>query len=216
MPWSYSSLKLFEQCPRKYFHLRIERDVKDQMGPEAQAGVVIHKSAEDYVNGAVPKLPKETEHYTPLLDRVRALPGKHLVESKMGLTQDLKPTGFFSDDVWYRGVIDFCAVNGKHATVIDYKTGKIRNDFDQLNMFAATVFATYENVDTINAGYLWLKFRKATNRKYRRDEVPGLWANVLPRVTRMEQQIELEKFPPNPTPLCGWCPVKKCKHWVQR
>ena len=26
--WSYSSLKTFQQCPKKYYHLRIAKDIK--------------------------------------------------------------------------------------------------------------------------------------------------------------------------------------------
>jgi hypothetical protein len=28
--WSYSSIKTFDQCPKKYFHLRIKKDFKDE------------------------------------------------------------------------------------------------------------------------------------------------------------------------------------------
>ena len=29
LQWSYSSLKTFQQCPKKYYHLRIKKDVVD-------------------------------------------------------------------------------------------------------------------------------------------------------------------------------------------
>jgi len=28
--WSFSAIKLFEQCPRKYYHLKIKKDFKDE------------------------------------------------------------------------------------------------------------------------------------------------------------------------------------------
>ena len=27
--WSYSSIKTFDQCPKKYYHLKIAKDVQD-------------------------------------------------------------------------------------------------------------------------------------------------------------------------------------------
>ena len=28
--WSYSSITLFEQCPKKYYHTRVAKDFKDE------------------------------------------------------------------------------------------------------------------------------------------------------------------------------------------
>ena len=27
--WSYSSITLFDQCPKKYYHLRVAKDIKE-------------------------------------------------------------------------------------------------------------------------------------------------------------------------------------------
>ena len=32
--WSYSSISLFDQCPKKYFHLKVEKSVHE---PESEA-----------------------------------------------------------------------------------------------------------------------------------------------------------------------------------
>ena len=32
--WSYSNLSLFQQCPKKYYHLRVAKDFKE---PESEA-----------------------------------------------------------------------------------------------------------------------------------------------------------------------------------
>ena len=33
--WSYSAIKMFEQCQRKYFHLKVKKDYKEPFGGEA-------------------------------------------------------------------------------------------------------------------------------------------------------------------------------------
>ena len=47
--WSYSSLKTFEQCPKKYFHLRVVKDVKDEGSEATIYGQEVHKAAENYI-----------------------------------------------------------------------------------------------------------------------------------------------------------------------
>jgi hypothetical protein len=47
--WSYSSLKTFEQCPKKYYHLRIVKDVKDEGSEATIYGQEVHKAAEEYI-----------------------------------------------------------------------------------------------------------------------------------------------------------------------
>jgi len=53
MKWSYSSISLFQQCPRKYYHLRVAKDIIE---PESEAmlyGTLVHKAAEDYINSNI-------------------------------------------------------------------------------------------------------------------------------------------------------------------
>ena len=52
--WSYSSITLFDQCPKKYYHLRVAKDIKE---PESEAmlyGTAVHKAAEDYIKDDKP------------------------------------------------------------------------------------------------------------------------------------------------------------------
>ncbi|MFK5282824.1 PD-(D/E)XK nuclease family protein, partial [Lacticaseibacillus paracasei] len=47
--WSFSSLKTFQQCPKKYYHTKIARDVVE---PDTQAtlyGKTAHTVAEEYI-----------------------------------------------------------------------------------------------------------------------------------------------------------------------
>ena len=47
--WSYSSLKTFEQCPKKYYHLKVAKDVKDKGSSAMFYGNEVHKAAEQYM-----------------------------------------------------------------------------------------------------------------------------------------------------------------------
>lgn len=66
---------------------------------------------------------------TSFKERIEALARNHpikrvLTELRMGVTKDWEPTGFFAENVWYRGVIDLIIMlaNGD-VIIIDHKTG---------------------------------------------------------------------------------------------
>lgn len=47
-----------------------------------------------------------------------------LTELRIGVTRDFEPTGFFADNVWYRGVVDLVLMlENKDVLIIDHKTG---------------------------------------------------------------------------------------------
>ena len=72
--WSYSSLKLFEQCPRKYYHLRVAKDFEE---PESQAmlyGTQFHEAAEFYIRDGTP-LPPYFSFAKQALDNLKHLSG---------------------------------------------------------------------------------------------------------------------------------------------
>lgn len=207
LPWSYSSLNAFETCPRRYYLTRITRQVKE---PETEAtlhGTEVHKALELAVKGEAP-LPEKYLPYKPLVDRVMATPGERVVEHQFALTGSFKPTGFFDSDAWVRGVIDLGIINRKAGVVLDWKTGKVKTDGDQLKLFAVAAFASFDQLQTVKTGYVWLKHGKLTSANFKREDAPGIWQEFLPRVRRMEKAQEADRWPPNPSGLCrAWCPV---------
>ena len=104
-PWSFSKIKAFEQCPKKFYHLKVAKDYSE---PETEAmfyGTAFHEAAEEYVRNNVP-LPPQFEYAKGGLDALIAKRGDKLCEYKMGLTASLEPCDFFADDVWFRGIAD--------------------------------------------------------------------------------------------------------------
>ena len=56
--WSFSSLKTFQQCPKKYYHLKVAKDVKDTTGEAALYGTEMHLAAEEYIRDGKDLPPK--------------------------------------------------------------------------------------------------------------------------------------------------------------
>ncbi|HBY68453.1 MAG TPA: hypothetical protein DEG69_12280, partial [Flavobacteriaceae bacterium] len=43
--WSYSALSLFKQCPRKYYRLRVKKDIPQEESTAMFYGKEAHKAA---------------------------------------------------------------------------------------------------------------------------------------------------------------------------
>ena len=44
--WSYSSISQFKQCPKKYYHIKVLKDIKETETEAILYGKRVHKSAE--------------------------------------------------------------------------------------------------------------------------------------------------------------------------
>ena len=82
--WSYSSLKTFEQCPKKYFHLKVIKDVKDEGSEATVYGQEVHTAAEEYIRDGVP-VPAKFKFVEPTLEALSNIEGEKHCEMKLGL-----------------------------------------------------------------------------------------------------------------------------------
>lgn len=227
LPWSHSSLSDFLNCPRAYYHKRIAKDVADPPNDAGLAGDYMHKAFEAYLKDGAPlsetypetirEWPqgiKPPAAYADYLDALKASSGDLHVECKYAITKALTPCGFFAPDVWCRGIIDVLHINGDRARVLDHKTGKRKQDGWQLKLCALLVFAHHPEVQSIKAGYLWLKDGALDTAEYKREEEGFLWQEFAPRIVQYKVAFEKEVFVARPSGLCnGWCPVKECEFW---
>lgn len=207
IPWSYSSLSAFETCPRRYKLTKLTKEVSDPPGEAAMHGTAVHEALENYLNGTAP-FPDKYDEYRAVADRVAQAEGERLVEWQFGLNEGLQPSTFDAPDAWVRGVIDFGVVSGKSAVLLDWKLGVPKHDHDQLKLFAAAAFATFPDLEKVRTGYVWLKYSKVETSFFRREDVPELWKEFIPRVIRLVKAQEQDKFVPKPSGLCRkHCPL---------
>lgn len=211
LPWSYSSLTAFETCPRRFKLIKLTKEVSDPPNEAAAHGNEVHKALENALKDGRP-LPEKYAQYQPMVNMVRMRPGKRLVEYKFALTAGFRPTEFFAKDAWCRGVIDAAVLGTKSATVMDWKTGKVKEDHDQLKLFAGVTFAAYPYIEEVRTGYVWLAHNKLTPKTFTKDDTAEIWQEFLPRVQRLTRAAERDDFPPKPSGLCTkWCPVPNSK-----
>lgn len=211
--WSYSSLSLFNLCPRKYYHLRVLKDIKEPESEQMRYGLDLHKAAELYIGEGVPLEPGFA-FMQPALDRLKAMEGEKKCEYRMGLTRNLEPCGFFDSDVWWRGIADLMVVNGKKTKVLDFKTGKDRYaDTKQLEVLALATFKHFPETEEVNGGLLFVVYNNLIKEKYTKENEAKLWQKWLPETDRLEAAYEKDVWNPKPNFTCrGWCAVISCPH----
>ena len=214
--WSYSSIKTFDQCPKKYYHLKVARDVEDKAGPEAAYGVEVHKAAEDYIKEGTP-IPEKFGFMRPVLEAFEKMPGTKHTEIRFGVKKTdagYEACKFSDKDAWYRGIADLVILNGDKARVIDYKTGKSAKyaDMKQLDLMAGSIFLRYPEVNRIKAALVYVVSNDFITKEYERDNVTK-YLNVFSwQLDRLEAAMDSGVFNPVSGPLCGWCPVVHCEH----
>ena len=210
--WSYSSLTAFEQCPKRYYHTRVKKDVPDPPGEAAKWGTEVHKHLELRVTEDKP-LPEQLQYLEPMMGKILATPSDEVhAERQYCFNADFQPVTWFSKDAWCRSVIDLEVRKGDRALILDHKTGKRKPDSDQLRLFAAVKMTADKTINKVTTGFLWLKDNKIDKETYTRDDVPVIWQDYLARVARLESAMHNDKWVPKPSGLCkAWCPVGKTR-----
>ena len=209
--WSYSSLNAFETCPRRYQLTRVTKEVVERQHEASIYGNRVHKHLENYANKKR-GLPAELQKYAKYVDKIFSYEGKHIVEQRMAIDKNFKPTKWMAPNVWCRGIIDIGVVNSDTAYLLDWKTGKRKPDSDQLKLFAALAFAHYPYISKIVCGFIWLKEGKFDKEIYTKEDIQDIWEEFLPRVQRVEIAYaeDKDKWQAKPSGLCkNWCPVGK-------
>jgi hypothetical protein len=206
---SYSSIKLYENCPYRYFRQRVLKDVVDEGGEASKYGERIHEYLEHRLKSNK-MLPQDVAHYEPLCASVEkiAQDGQLLIEHELVLTDNLTPTGWWDADAWLRSKLDILVLNGTLANVMDWKTGKRNADQFQMQLFAAQVFKHFPEVDTVKTSLVWLKTMEMDTETYYRGQVNEIWADVMRRIQRIYTSLEHDNWPMKPSGLCRFCPAR--------
>jgi len=206
---SFSAIKLYENCPKRYYHQRVAKEVQDEGGEASKYGERIHEMLENrLVNEKV--LPAEAEKYEILCKTIEKMAdgGELHAERQLTLNENLTPTGWWDNDAWLRSILDVLIIKGDNAIVMDWKTGKRRPDFTQLEMFALQVFKHFPEINEVKSCFVWLKDFGMDAEVYKREQSNEMWAKLMGRINRIYQSLENDNWPPKPSGLCRFCPAR--------
>ena len=191
--WSFSSLKTFEQCPKKYYHTKIAKDVVEPDTKATLYGKSMHTVAEEFIRDGKP-IPPEYSYVAPTLEQLNKIEGDKLCEVKLGLTKDLKACDFNAKNVWWRGIADLVVINEAKqlAHSADYKTSKSARyaDVKQLDLVAVGLFAKFPQVKRVKSALIFVVSKEFVKAEHTRDKMTDYIAKPAADVARIEAAID--------------------------
>ena len=215
--WSFSGIKTFDQCPKKYYHLKVAKDYKESETDAMYYGTAFHKAAEEYIKGEVETLDPRFDYALAALDKLKNMEGEKLCEYQMGLTANLEPCGFNDPEMWWRGISDLTILDRTKGTarIVDYKTGKSAKyaDKGQLELMALATFKHFPEIKIVKGGLLFVVCNAFIQDTYTIEQEPQLWSKWLSEYGKMEKAYEVNVWNPRPSGLCrAHCIVLECPH----
>jgi len=210
--WSYSALKVYEECPYRTYINRV-KGVKEIAGTAADRGTQIHQLAEDYVNGTIGELPDELKKFKNEFEELRELfiDAKVELEGEWGFDLDWSPVGWMEKATWCRIKLDALVnENDASARVIDYKTGKKwGNEIahgQQGLLYAIGTFFRYPHIQFVQTEFWYLDKGETTKKTYTREQAMAFAPGFHRRAIAMTTETE---FAPTPSSnSCRWCQFK--------
>lgn len=211
--WSYSKLKNYRTCPRRYYDIDVTKKYQEDFNsPALKWGDEVHKAFERRIGKNIP-FPSDMAEFEDAAVRLLAVPGKRYTEQQLAIRADFSPCEWFAKDAWFRAITDLLIINGPVALAIDYKTGKILEDSEQLALNAETIFSHFPEVMAVRTEFWWLKEDAATREDFQRKNRKQVWQKILPEVTTLKAAHDTLSFPPKPSGLCrNHCIVIDCPH----
>lgn len=211
--WSYSKLKNYDTCPRRHYEVDIKKNYKEdeEDNDTLKWGNAVHENMALRLNDHEP-LPFAFKHFEPLAERLEAVPGTLLVEQKLAITADFSPCSWFAPGAWFRSIADALVLNPPVALAIDYKTGKILEDYQQLALLAGCIFAHYEDIHAVRTEAWWVREDAITRQDFYRSKLQEIWRGIWPRYEQLKLAHDTNHYPPRPGGLCKrYCPVTSCE-----
>ena len=211
--WSYSALKVYEECPYRTYISRV-KGVKEASGPAADRGTQIHQYAEDYVNGTMGEMHDTLFKFKDQFEELRELyiNAKVELEGDWGFDIDWAVVGWMEKATWARIKLDaLVQEDDTSARVIDYKTGKKwGNEIthgQQGLLYAIGTFFRYPHLQFVQTEFWYLDKGETTIKQYTRDQAMLFAPAFHRRAVKMTTEKEF-----NPTPSkdnCRWCSFRK-------
>ena len=216
--WSFSSIKLFSTCPKKYESERVTKEVGYQETEATLYGAQLHLAAEEYIRDGK-EIDARFAFIKPYLDNLNKISGEKLCELKVGIKKNdagrLEYCDFDDASVWFRGVADLVILDGDRAWIVDYKSGKSAKyaDIKQLALMAAALFLKHPEIKKIKTSLLFVVSKEFIKEDFTVANGLDVFNTYSELLTQREIAYNTGVFNPKPNGLCGqWCSTLSCSH----
>lgn len=208
---TFSRLRDSETCGLQ-FQLRHIEKRKEPDNAAFAKGSRVHDHIEQFLKGRVQTLPDEAERLAKKLIWLKKQPGLR-GEEAWGFDAEWAPlpvTGYFSKFDYVRAKVDALLPKGPLATVIDFKTGRVREtDVDQVRFYALLTLLRERKVARAALQVWYVEHGKIDEFKtIERKELDLLKDHYVKRIQKMLNKTD---FKPQPGMHCRWCSFSKHK-----
>ena len=215
-PWSYSGIKTYDTCPRKYQAEKVTREVKFTDTDATLYGKEIHIVCEEYIRDNK-DIPAKHSYLQPYLDRLKAIEGDKHCEIKVGVKKEdgrLVACDYDDADVWFRGICDLFILNGTKGYIVDFKTSKSARyaDMRQLHLMAAALFLKHPELQKVKMSLLFVVSKELVTGELTVEQGLDIFATLHDLLTQREMSYNTDIWNAKQNGLCGrWCKVT-CPH----
>lgn len=215
-PWSYSGIKTYDTCPRKYQAEKVTKEVPFKDTTATLYGKEIHTVCEEYIRDDK-EIPEKHSYLRPYLERLKAIPGEKHCEIKVGVKKEdgrLVACDYGDSSVWFRGICDLAILNGSKGYIVDYKTSKNARyaDMRQLYLMAAALFLKFPELEKIKLMLLFVVSKETVREEVTVERGLDIFANLHGILEQREASYQNDIWNPKPNGLCkNWCSVQ-CPH----
>jgi hypothetical protein len=209
--YSHTLLAQYRNCPAKCRAMYFDKTYpKFKPTAETSKGRNDHNALAKLITGDPNKA--QAHEYWPLIEPILAMRDRGaalFVEREFTVNRDWQPCGRWDDDAYITGKPDVALVTKTKAFIPDWKTGNIREDPAELELFACLLKAYFPDLKAIGGMYMWLKELQAGDY-YDLSNTYGLQAATDRLISDIEAD---EEWRPERTPLCFWCELNQCEYW---
>ena len=209
---TYTFYNDFENCPHKAFHKYVARDLpREEKTPQQDFGNHVHDNLDRRLARGE-DLPPDLAPVETLCRQLEGLPSEYpqRTEFRLAFRADGTPCEWYGAGEWFRIKIDWHVRMPTHAWIIDWKTGKVREQPFELECASLALKIHYPQLEQIVGEYFWTQ-QWQSGVRYTLIHWPQTFAKLQKIRNEVEQYDREGKWPKHKNPLCGWCPVMNCK-----
>ncbi len=193
MSYSYSKIRTYLYCPRRYKYHYID-GIKSETSDIMESGTAIHKAIQEQNEVYVLDNIENYVMYRNALDYLKFVKPIEY-EVKLGITENFEPVGF--DNAWFHGIIDLIYYGG----ILDWKTGQSKPD--ALQILLNGMLAKIHGYEVNEVTYVYLHSGTYSTVQFTEET----FENIKQTLKSLVKQIENDnEYKANPSHKCYYCP----------
>lgn len=215
--FSYSKINTYNICPRKYEFSYIDFYPRKGSSDVVLKGTLLHKMIELYINDKDYDIPYEKEFlslkeedfnaFKEDFEKIKEQPLiKQLKKMKDSceINVEQKLTNVFENFI-FSGNTDTLVKNEKKLIIIDYKTGKVNQNFEQLEFYALVSSYLYPEIQDFLLVLSFVSHEQDLKITLKKENMSKIENKLIKYISNINNSIKFDK---KVGPLCNYCDYK--------